>query len=60
MNTHRAEEVLYSWACNNMSTAEAKSTLRKLGYDVDFRQPDLGHRMEAIEIATGEIVCLEI
>lgn len=60
MNKAAAEALAYDWACERITTGEAKSGLKALGYDVDFRQPDLGNWLEAAEIASGKFVRLEV
>lgn len=58
--TCRAEAVLYEWACGETTTRGAKARLRSLNFDVDFRQPDRGNVVEAIDLVTGAYVELEI
>ena len=45
---HKAATViLYSWACGLIKTARAKTACKSMGFDIDFRQPDLGAYLEA-------------
>ncbi len=56
----QAERALYSWACGEISTEQAKRMCWDFGFDVDFRQPDNGAEMEAKRRADGRIVYLEV
>jgi len=60
LDRHAAEVILYDWACGNTSTAHAKRACRHLGFDIDFRQADLGAFIDATHIATGDNVRLEV
>jgi len=37
-NRRKTEKVLYKWACEEVSTKEAKRITRSNGVDIDFRQ----------------------
>lgn len=56
-----AENILYGWACDTIETRNCKAELLKLGFDVDFRQPDRGNWVEAADLqndgAYVEIFC---
>jgi hypothetical protein len=52
----RAESVLHQWACGGLDTPRCKSLLAGLGYEVDFRQPDLGAYVEAWDSESGRTV----
>ena len=52
----RAESFLYQWACGSLDTGRCKSLLAGLGYEVDFRQPDLGAYVEALDTESGRMV----
>lgn len=52
----KAETILYRWACEKLSTGCAKAALARLGFDVDFRQADLGNVMYGFDIDTGDEV----
>lgn len=58
--TIQAERTLYDWACGHIDTATAKARCRDFGFDVDFRQPDIGAEMEATRLADGRAVLLEV
>jgi hypothetical protein len=60
LDRHAAEVILYDWACGNIATDHAKRACRLLGFDIDFRQADLGAFIDATHIWTGETVTLEI
>lgn len=58
-NQQRAEEILYRWACEEITTHNAKQDCGLLGFTIDFRQPDLGNFIIA-ETPAGHFVELEI
>ena len=43
-----------------METCEAKSRCVAHGFQIDFRQADLGAYFEALDIVTGEFIELEV
>ena len=55
-----AELYLYDWACGRISTAEAKAHCVAHGFQIDFRQADVGAYFEALDVVTGEYVELEV
>ena len=55
-----AELYLYDWACGLISTAEAKAHCVAHGFQIDFRQADVGAYFEALDVVTGEYVELEV
>ena len=59
-NQQHAEKVLYAWACGELSTAQAKAKCLKLGYQIDFRQPDNGNLIEALNLKTQTWETLEV
>ena len=59
-NQQHAEKVLYIWACGELSTAQAKAKCLKLGYQIDFRQPDNGNWIEALNLKTQNYEILEV
>jgi hypothetical protein len=56
----RPEDILFAWACDKISTDQAKGDLWDLGYAVDFRQADVGATIEALNLETNEYVVFEI
>lgn len=54
-----AEAILYNWACDCISTATAKRECRALGFEIDFRQADIGNQIDALDVELGQIVTLE-
>ena len=55
--TKVASSILYRWACDKITTREAKKQCKRLaGFDVDFRQPDIGAYVHAFDIASGNFV----
>ena len=58
--TASAESTLYQFACGLMNTAEAKARCLAHGFQIDFRQADLGAYFEALDVVTGEYVELEV
>lgn len=54
-----AESILYDWACGNFTTPQAKDMLADLDLDLDFRQPDNGNILQAVDCITGDYVDLE-
>jgi|TARA_R110002153_G_scaffold122338_2_gene268245 hypothetical protein len=59
-NEQTAEAVLYAWACGAMTTAQAKATCLKLGYQIDFRQADNNNLIEAFNLNTQTWETLEV
>ena len=55
-----AESTLYQFACGLMDTAEAKARCLVHGFEIDFRQADVGAYFEALDVVTGEYVELEV
>tara|TARA_R110002096_G_scaffold54020_1_gene139792 strand:+ start:33 stop:239 length:207 start_codon:yes stop_codon:yes gene_type:complete len=55
-----AESTLYQYACQWMNTAEAKARCLDHGFQIDFRQPDLGAYFEALDLVTNEFIELEV
>tara|TARA_R110002110_G_scaffold92642_1_gene241800 strand:- start:520 stop:726 length:207 start_codon:yes stop_codon:yes gene_type:complete len=55
-----AESTLYQFACGLMDTAEAKARCLSHGFQIDFRQADLGAYFEALDVVTGEYVELAV
>ena len=52
-----ASDILYRWACDLIPTNAAKEQCKRLaGFDVDFRQPDIGAYVHAFDIASGNFV----
>ena len=52
-----ASDILYRWACDLIPTSDAKEQCKRLaGFDVDFRQPDIGAYVQAFDIASGNFV----
>lgn len=60
LDRHAAEVILYDWACGNIATDHAKRACRHLGFDIDFRQVDMGAFLDATHIPSGETVTLEV
>ena len=58
--TASAESTLYQFACGLMNTAEAKARCLAHGFQIDFRQADLGAYFEALDVVTGEYVELAV
>ena len=58
--TASAESTLYQFACGLMDTAEAKARCLAHGFEIDFRQADLGAYFEALDVVTGEYIELEV
>lgn len=42
-----ASTVLYLWACDTITTEQAKQDTRTLGFEIDFRQADVSNTMIA-------------
>ena len=59
-NQQHAENVLYAWACGELSTAQAKAQCLKLGYQIDFRQADTSNLIEALNLKTQNYEILEV
>lgn len=55
-----AETVLYQYACEWMDTAEAKARCLALGFEIDFRQADVGAYFEALDVVSDNFVTLEV
>ena len=55
-----AETTLYQYACEWMDTAEAKARCLDHGFQIDFRQADLGAYFEALDLVTNEFIELEV
>jgi hypothetical protein len=55
-----AELYLYDWACGRISTAEAKAHCVAHGFQIDFRQADVGAYLDATDVVSGEYVRFEI
>ena len=55
-----AESTLYQLACGYMETCEAKSRCVAHGFQIDFRQADLGAYFEALDLVTNEFIELEV
>ena len=52
--TEVASNILYRWACDRITTREAKKQcLRFAGFNIDFRQPQMAY-MEAFDADTGD------
>ena len=60
LDRRAAEVILYDWACGNIETAHTKRACRHLGFEIDFRQADVGAYLEALHIESGTYVRLEI
>ena len=43
-----------------MDTAEAKARCVAHGFEIDFRQADIGAYFEALDFVTGEFIELEV
>ena len=55
-----AKNALYQFACGNMSIVCARSYVLDHGFQIDFRQPDLGAYFEALDLVTNEFIELEV
>jgi hypothetical protein len=55
-----AENTLYLLARGYMNTSEAKARCVAHGFEIDFRQADIGAYFEALDIVTGEFIELEV
>lgn len=58
--TAAAECTLYQYACDLMDTAEAKARCLTHGFEIDFRQADLGAYFEATDMVSGDYVELKV
>ena len=58
--TASAESTLCQFARGWFDTAEAKAQCLSHGFQIDFRQADLGAYFEALDVVTGEYVELEV
>lgn len=54
------EATLYQYACEIINTSEAKARCLDHGFQIDFRQADLGACFEALDLVTGEFIELEV
>lgn len=46
-------EILFRWACDRITTREAKRLCSKMRFDIDFRQREAAY-MEAFDADTGD------
>tara|TARA_R100000995_G_scaffold84373_1_gene62838 strand:- start:1161 stop:1352 length:192 start_codon:yes stop_codon:yes gene_type:complete len=52
-----ASDILYRWACDLIPTIDAKSQILALAdFEVDFRQPDVGDYVDALDRVSGVFV----
>ena len=55
-----AESTLCHLVYGYIDTAEAKARCLDHGFQIDFRQADLGAYFEALDLVTGEFIELEV
>lgn len=49
-----ASDILYRWACDLITTKDAKKLCKELaGFEIDFRQPDIGAYVQAFDIESN-------
>lgn len=58
LDIEAAENILYMWACDEITTSHAKRATRHLGFTIDFRQADIGNEIEVEYL--GQLVMLEV
>ena len=55
-----AELYLYDWACGLIATATVKMQCAAHGFQIDFRQADVGAYLDGVDTVTGGTVRFEI
>lgn len=54
LRARAASDILYDWACGKTETHKAKILCEKLGFQIDFRQPDRGDWMEVYDTENNQ------